>query len=112
VRTPDPAKLSVSVTGSVGKTPHIVLPKLSAALGRTIAGEAEFLNPGGSVKVRAAKGIVDDAEATGRLRPGGTIVEGTGRQHRHRPRARRRGALSFWLAESDCVTAARDLSFV
>jgi cysteine synthase A len=62
---------------TVGHTPHIVLPKLSAALGRTIVGKAEFLNPGGSVKDRAAKGIVLDAEATGRLRPGGTIVEGT-----------------------------------
>ncbi len=54
-----------------------MLPKLSAALGRTIAGKAEFLNPGGSVKDRAAKGIVDDAEAKGRLAPRGTIVEGT-----------------------------------
>src|ERR1700722_2799063 len=62
---------------SIGDTPHIVLPKLSAALGRTVAGKAEFLNPGGSVKDRAAKGIVDDAERSGRLAPGGTIVEGT-----------------------------------
>jgi cysteine synthase A len=54
-----------------------VLPKLSAAVGRTIVGKAEFLNPGGSVKDRAAKGIVEDAERNGRLRPGGTIVEGT-----------------------------------
>jgi cysteine synthase A len=64
-------------SGAIGDTPHIVLPKLSAALGRTIAGKAEFLNPGGSVKDRAAKGIVDDAEARGALAPGGTIVEGT-----------------------------------
>ena len=63
--------------GTIGNTPHIVLPKLSAALGRTIVGKAEFLNPGGSVKDRAAQGIVDDAERTGRLKPGGTIVEGT-----------------------------------
>jgi len=63
--------------GTIGNTPLIVLPKLSAALGRTIAGKAEFLNPGGSVKDRAARGIVDDAEATGRLQPGGTLVEGT-----------------------------------
>lgn len=54
-----------------------MLPKLSAALGRTIVGKAEFLNPGGSVKDRAAKGIVDDAEASGRLEPGGIVVEGT-----------------------------------
>jgi len=64
-------------SGTVGNTPHIVLPKLSAALERTIVGKAEFLNPGGSVKDRAAKGIVDDAEARGALAPGGTIVEGT-----------------------------------
>ncbi|GAC1303851.1 MAG: cysteine synthase A [Vulcanimicrobiaceae bacterium] len=65
------------LSGTIGNTPHIVLPKLSAALGRTIVGKAEFLNPGGSVKDRAALGIVDDAERTGRLAPGGTIVEGT-----------------------------------
>lgn len=63
--------------GAIGNTPHLRLPKLSAALGRTIVGKAEFLNPGGSVKDRAAKGIVADAEARGALRPGGTIVEGT-----------------------------------
>lgn len=68
---------STGFIGTVGNTPHIVLPKLSAALGRTIIGKAEFLNPGGSVKDRAAKGIVEDAEARGALRPGGTIVEGT-----------------------------------
>jgi cysteine synthase A len=64
-------------SGAVGNTPHIVLPKLSAALGRTIVGKAEFLNPGGSVKDRAAKGIIDDAEKRGVLAPGATIVEGT-----------------------------------
>jgi cysteine synthase A len=69
--------LSHGFVDTVGHTPHIVLPKLSAALGRTIVGKAEFLNPGGSVKDRAAKGIVLEAEAAGRLRPGGTIVEGT-----------------------------------
>jgi cysteine synthase A len=63
--------------GAIGRTPHIVLPKLSAALGRTIVGKAEFLNPGGSVKDRAALGIVEDAERRGALRAGGTIVEGT-----------------------------------
>jgi len=63
--------------GAIGNTPHIRLTKLSAALGRTIVGKAEFLNPGGSVKDRAAKGIVDDAERRGALAPGGTIVEGT-----------------------------------
>jgi len=69
--------VSLGFSGTVGTTPHIVLPKLSAALGRTIVGKAEFLNPGGSVKDRAARGIVEAAEKAGTLRPGGTIVEGT-----------------------------------
>jgi cysteine synthase A len=64
-------------SGTVGNTPLITLPKLSAALGRTILGKAEFLNPGGSVKDRAARGIIDDFERRGLLAPGGTIVEGT-----------------------------------
>jgi cysteine synthase A len=64
-------------SGTIGETPLVALPKLSAAIGRRILGKAEFLNPGGSVKDRAARGILDDAEAAGRIRPGGTIVEGT-----------------------------------
>jgi cysteine synthase len=64
-------------SGTIGNTPNIVLEKLSARIGRTIVGKAEFLNPGGSVKDRAALGIIDDAERSGRLKPGGTIVEGT-----------------------------------
>ena len=63
--------------GAIGNTPLIRLPKLSAAVGREIFGKAEFLNPGGSVKDRAARGIIDDFEARGLLAPGGTIVEGT-----------------------------------
>ncbi|MBV9438354.1 MAG: cysteine synthase A [Candidatus Eremiobacteraeota bacterium] len=63
--------------GTIGETPLVALPRLSAALGRTILGKAEFLNPGGSVKDRAALGIVERFEAEGRLRPGGTVVEGT-----------------------------------
>jgi cysteine synthase A len=63
--------------GAIGDTQTITLPKLSSAIGRTIVGKAEFLNPGGSVKDRAAKFIVADAELRGILRPGGTIVEGT-----------------------------------
>ncbi len=64
-------------TGTVGNTPLIRLPRLSAETGCEILGKAEFLNPGGSVKDRAAMGIVDAAEAAGALRPGGTVVEGT-----------------------------------
>ena len=63
--------------GAIGNTPLIGLPKLSAALGRTVLGKAEFLNPGGSVKDRAARGIVEDFEARGLLKPGGVVVEGT-----------------------------------
>jgi len=62
---------------SVGNTPLIKLRKLSEATGCNILGKAEFLNPGGSVKDRAALFMVLDAEQRGVLKPGGTIVEGT-----------------------------------
>ena len=64
-------------SGSVGNTPLIELRNISQHIGRRILGKAEFLNPGGSVKDRAAKGILDDAEASGTLAQGGVIVEGT-----------------------------------
>jgi len=63
--------------GAVGNTPLIRLAKLSAETGCEILGKAEFLNPGGSVKDRAALYIVQDAERRGTLKPGGTVVEGT-----------------------------------
>jgi cysteine synthase A len=63
--------------GTVGNTPLIRLRKASEETGCTILGKAEFLNPGGSVKDRAALAIITDAEAKGLLRPGGVIVEGT-----------------------------------
>jgi len=63
--------------GSIGNTPLIKLRAASEATGCTILGKAEFLNPGGSVKDRAALFIVKDAEERGQLRPGGVIVEGT-----------------------------------
>jgi cysteine synthase A len=62
---------------TVGNTPLIRLRRLSEATGCQILGKAEFLNPGGSVKDRAALAIVLDAERRGALRPGGVIVEGT-----------------------------------
>ncbi len=79
---PNPSHTTAEATrdgfaGAIGATPLIGLPKLSAALGRTILGKAEFLNPGGSVKDRAALGIISDFEARGLLGPGGVIVEGT-----------------------------------
>ncbi len=62
---------------AIGNTPLIKLLKISEETGCTILGKAEFLNPGGSVKDRAAKYIILDAEARGELRPGGVVVEGT-----------------------------------
>jgi len=61
----------------IGNTPLIRLDGPSKATGCEILGKAEFLNPGGSVKDRAALNIVREAEADGSLKPGGTIVEGT-----------------------------------
>ncbi|MEC8584932.1 MAG: cysteine synthase A [Pseudomonadota bacterium] len=62
---------------AIGNTPLIKLRAASARTGCTILGKAEFLNPGGSVKDRAARAIIEAAEARGELRPGGVIVEGT-----------------------------------
>jgi cysteine synthase A len=63
--------------GAIGNTPLIRLRAFSEETGCEILGKAEFMNPGGSVKDRAAKWIVLDAERRGALRPGGTVVEGT-----------------------------------
>ena len=63
--------------GAIGNTPLIKLKQASERTGCTILGKAEFLNPGGSVKDRAALAIIRDAEARGDLRPGGVVVEGT-----------------------------------
>jgi cysteine synthase A len=66
-----------SVAAAVGRTPLIKLRRASEETGCTILGKAEFMNPGASVKDRAALGIITDAMANGRLQPGGTVVEGT-----------------------------------
>jgi cysteine synthase A len=63
--------------GAIGHTPLIKLRRASEMTGCTILGKAEFLNPGGSVKDRAALAIIEDAEKSGALRPGGVVVEGT-----------------------------------
>jgi cysteine synthase A len=65
------------VVGAIGRTPLIRLRAASEATGCTLLGKAEFMNPGGSVKDRAALAIINDAVARGALRPGGVIVEGT-----------------------------------
>jgi cysteine synthase len=66
-----------SVLAAIGNTPLIKLRRASEETGCTILGKAEFMNPGHSVKDRAALGIVTDAMDKGQLRPGGLIVEGT-----------------------------------
>lgn len=63
--------------GLIGNTPLVKLEGPSAETGSTILGKCEYANPGASVKDRAALFIVEDAEARGALKPGGTIVEGT-----------------------------------
>ena len=65
------------VVAAIGRTPLIKLRAASEATACTILGKAEFMNPGGSVKDRAALAIINDAVARGALRPGGVIVEGT-----------------------------------
>ncbi len=67
----------LSVIDAIGHTPLIRLKQASELTGCTILGKAEFLNPGGSVKDRAALAMVRDAVSRQALRPGGTIVEGT-----------------------------------
>ena len=62
---------------AIGNTPLIRLNKVSELTGCDIYGKAEFMNPGGSVKDRAARGIIQHAEDNGLLKPGGMIVEGT-----------------------------------
>lgn len=62
---------------AIGNTPLIRLSRYSEETGCEILGKAEFMNPGGSVKDRAARAIIEDAERSGRLKPGGTVVEGT-----------------------------------
>lgn len=70
-------QVRANLAEAVGNTPLIRLRGASEATGCDIYGKAEFLNPGQSVKDRAALYIIRDAVASGRLRPGGTIVEGT-----------------------------------
>lgn len=65
------------MVSAIGNTPLIELPTLSKLSGCKILAKAEFLNPGGSVKDRAALGLIKAAEQSGKLKPGGTVVEGT-----------------------------------
>ena len=72
-----PMNVKQGFTDSIGNTPLIRLRRLSEETGCEILGKAEFMNPGGSVKDRAAKWMVLDAERRGILSSGGTVVEGT-----------------------------------
>jgi cysteine synthase A len=69
--------IKAGFVGTIGNTPLIRLNSFSDQTGCEILGKAEFLNPGGSVKDRAALYIIKDAEEKGLLKPGGTVVEGT-----------------------------------
>src|SRR6476619_8566590 len=70
-------QISKGIVEAIGHTPLIKLQRASAETGCTILGKAEFMNPGQSVKDRAALYIIQDAVKRGSLRPGGTVVEGT-----------------------------------
>jgi len=70
-------RVSDDITSLVGETPILQLKKLAPAGGAEIFAKLEFLNPGGSVKDRAAIGLIARAEREGKLKPGGTIVEAT-----------------------------------
>src|SRR6266550_3332515 len=65
------------IVEAIGNTPLIKLERASELTGCTILGKAEFMNPGQSVKDRAALFIIKDAVESGTMRPGGTVVEGT-----------------------------------
>lgn len=71
------ANIHADITGAFGKTPLVRLNRVTEGAGATVLGKLEFYNPSASVKDRLGIAIVDAAEASGALQPGGTIVEGT-----------------------------------
>ena len=81
-----------TVTDLIGHTPIVRFPHVQPAGGATLLAKLEYMNPGGSIKDRIAGPMIDAAERDGLLKPGGTIVEPTSRQHRRRPRDGRRAA--------------------
>ena len=70
-------RFASSVTDLIGGTPLVRLNRVTEGIGATVLAKVEFFNPGGSVKDRIARRIIDAAEESGQLRPGGTIVEPT-----------------------------------
>ena len=77
VETPTPTRIAADITELVGHTPMLQLTRVSPAPAAAVFAKLEFLNPGGSIKDRAALGMILDAEARGLLHPGSTIVEAT-----------------------------------
>src|SRR5262245_1883301 len=71
------SKIYANVTELVGRTPLVRLNRLTDGLGAQVVAKLEFYNPANSVKDRLGVAIIDAAEASGELRPGGTIVEAT-----------------------------------
>src|SRR6478735_10935228 len=71
------SQIYTSITEVVGRTPLVRLNRVTEGAGATVLGKLEFYNPSASVKDRLGIAIVDAAEASGELAPGGTIVEGT-----------------------------------
>jgi cysteine synthase A len=74
---PPAPRVASDITKLVGQTPMLQLARLAPALAAAVFAKLEFLNPGGSIKDRAALGMILDAEARGLLRPGSTIIEAT-----------------------------------
>lgn len=77
MQSPHGSHWADDLAAAIGNTPLIKLRRASEATGCTILGKAEFMNPGGSVKDRAALAIITDAERRGAIKPGGAVVEGT-----------------------------------
>src|SRR3954469_19921279 len=71
------ADIKESILDTVGETPLVRLSRIAAGLAPQLVAKVEYFNPGGSIKDRVAMRMVEAAEADGRLRPGGTIVEPT-----------------------------------
>src|SRR5258708_36663328 len=78
-------KYSESILDLVGNTPLVRLQKVAAGFKPTILAKLEQLNPGGSVKDRISLTMIEEAERTGQLKPGGPIIEPTSGHHGHRP---------------------------
>src|SRR6202023_2364533 len=70
-------RVSDDISKLVGETPMLQMKKLAPPGSADIFAKLEYLNPGGSVKDRAAIGLIEQAERTGKLKPGGTVIEAT-----------------------------------